>query len=179
MKLRAVNTDVVKLDVETLVITFFEDERPLKGQAGLADWRLCGAVSRLIIDGRIDGYVGEKILFPMSHRMKCDKILAIGLGPSENFGDESYSRICRIVSDSLFKLRCRSFAMSLPGSIIEGFDSGAAAARLCEEVGDRFRLDRNMFKDLNLVVLVDSKKLKDTVPIVTKYELRFNEELSL
>ena len=87
MRLRAVNTDVVKLDVETLVITFFEDERPLKGQAGLADWRLCGAVSQLIIDRRIDGYVGEKILFPMSHRMKCDKILAIGLGQSNAFGD--------------------------------------------------------------------------------------------
>jgi Cytosol aminopeptidase family, N-terminal domain len=179
LRLRAVNTDVVKLDVETLVITFFEDERPLKGQAGLADWRLCGAVSQLIIDRRIDGYVGEKILFPMSHRMKCDKILAIGLGQSNAFGDEAYSRICRIVADSMFKLRCLAFSISLPGSIIEGFDSGAATARLCEEIGDRYRVDREMFKDLNLVILVDSQKLKDTVPIATKYELRFNEELRI
>ena len=36
---------------ETLVLPFFADERPLRGAAGLCDWRLCGRLSRLLAVG--------------------------------------------------------------------------------------------------------------------------------
>ncbi|MCA1664938.1 MAG: hypothetical protein LC659_11815 [Myxococcales bacterium] len=38
---------------ETLVLPFFVDERPLRGAAGLCDWRLCGRLSRLLQSSRV------------------------------------------------------------------------------------------------------------------------------
>jgi hypothetical protein len=67
--------------------------------------------------------------------------------------------------------------MSLPGSILDGFDAGAATARLCEEIGDRYRRDRDMFKLMNVQIIANGPVLKDINPIVAKYEHRFNEEL--
>lgn len=177
MRIRATNTDVVKLEMDTLVISFFRDERPLKGQSGLADWRLCGALSRLIMEKCINGHLGEQILFPMNHRMRCNRIFALGLGAESDYDDGAFTRTCRRIADSVFKLQVHDFAMSLPGAIIEGFDGGVAAAKLCEEIGDRFRRDRKMFENLNLIVLADGSTLKDITPIVAKYEHRFNEEL--
>jgi hypothetical protein len=82
-----------------------------------------------------------------------------------------------LIADTLYKLRVAEFALSLPGAILDGFDSVAATARLCEEIGDRFRVDRQTFKGLFLTVLAGGTMLKDVNPIVAKYEHRFNEEL--
>ena len=49
---------------DALVLTFFREERPLRGAAGLADWRLCGRLSRLIKLGRLRGDNGESLLMP-------------------------------------------------------------------------------------------------------------------
>ena len=40
-----------ELRCEALALPFFSDERPLRGALGLVDWRLCGMVSSLIIEG--------------------------------------------------------------------------------------------------------------------------------
>jgi hypothetical protein len=40
---------------ETLVLPFFADERPLRGAAGLCDWRLCGRLSRLLQSSSVAG----------------------------------------------------------------------------------------------------------------------------
>ncbi|MCL4235930.1 MAG: hypothetical protein KJ042_15575 [Deltaproteobacteria bacterium] len=177
MKIRATNIEVVQVEVDAVVVSFFHDERPLKGHMGLADWRLCGMLSRFILDGRIDGGLGEKILFPMNHRMKCRRVLAIGLGAKTEFDDRSFATSCRLIADTLFRLQIAEFALSLPGAIIDGFDAVAATAKLCEEIGDRFRVDRQMFKSLNLSILAEGGTLKDINPIVAKYEHRFSEEL--
>jgi hypothetical protein len=177
MKIRAVSTDVTQIETDTLVVSFFRDERPLKGHTGLADWRLCGLLSGYILQQRIDGQLGEQILFPMNHRMRCRKVLAMGLGMKEQYSDVTFTDICRRVSDALFKLQVSDFALSLPGAILDGFDAGAATARLCEEIGDRFRRERDMFKQLNVQVVATGPVLKDINPIVAKYEHRFNEEL--
>ncbi len=177
MKIRATSTDVTNVEADSLVVSFFHDERPLKGHTGLADWRLCGLLSRYIIQGRIGGDLGEKILFPMNHRMRCDKVVAMGLGEKCAYSDEIYTNICHQFAKTIFKLQVHDFALGLPGSILEGFDAGAAAAKLCEEVGGRFRRDRDMFKLLNLQILATGPALKEITPIVAKYEHRYNEEL--
>ena len=44
---------------ETLVLPFFVDERPLRGAAGLCDWRLCGRLSRMLQSARVGRQVGR------------------------------------------------------------------------------------------------------------------------
>ena len=49
---------------EALMLPFFADERPLRGAAGLCDWRLCGRLSRMLHAGRVRGAWGETTLYP-------------------------------------------------------------------------------------------------------------------
>lgn len=58
MEVSFVVPDLRRLDElksEAIALAFFEDERPLRGAMGLLDWRLCGALSRLILRGRASG----------------------------------------------------------------------------------------------------------------------------
>jgi hypothetical protein len=71
-------------EVDALALAFFGDERPLRGVAGLCDWRLSGRVSRLLRSGRLSGVRGEvTIMPPAGHRLPFGRIFHFGLGESD------------------------------------------------------------------------------------------------
>src|SRR4051812_45878205 len=74
---------------ELLALPFFSDERPLRGAAGLADWRLCGRLSRLAQLGRIDGAVGESTLLP-GMRLPFARLVLYGVGDSDQFDETRF-----------------------------------------------------------------------------------------
>jgi len=86
-----------------LGLPFFDDERPLRGAAGLCDWRLGGRISRLLgarIGAQRDdrgesvklrGEFGEKLLLPTGPRLPFARLVLFGLGPAKVF-DESLAR---------------------------------------------------------------------------------------
>ena len=86
-----------------LGLPFFDDERPLRGAAGLCDWRLGGRISRLLgarigpqRDDRgeavkLHGAFGEKLLLPTGPRLPFARLVLFGLGPQRSF-DESLAR---------------------------------------------------------------------------------------
>jgi hypothetical protein len=51
---------------DALVVPLWTDVRPLRGAAGLLDWRLNGRLSQLLREGRVEGATGEKLLFVTS-----------------------------------------------------------------------------------------------------------------
>lgn len=65
---------------EALCLFVGEDERPLTGLAGLADWRLAGGLSRLVRQGLLHGTSGEALLTP-ARRLPFRKLFLFGLGP--------------------------------------------------------------------------------------------------
>ena len=67
-------------DAESLCLFVGEDERPLTGLAGLADWRLSGGLSRLLRRGLLQGSAGEALLTPGT-RLGFKKVFLFGLGP--------------------------------------------------------------------------------------------------
>lgn len=67
------------------VAGFFEGDRPLRGAAGRADWRLCGLVSKALLERRCGGASGEEILVPTLGRMRVPRVLFLGLGERVNF----------------------------------------------------------------------------------------------
>ncbi|HEY2028760.1 MAG TPA: M17 family peptidase N-terminal domain-containing protein [Myxococcales bacterium] len=69
---------------ESLCLFIGEDERPLTGLAGLADWRLSGRLSRLLRSGALTGEDGEAVLTPPGSRLRFTKLFLFGLGKSQD-----------------------------------------------------------------------------------------------
>ena len=69
------------LPVDTVCLFVSEDERPLGGAAGFVDWRLCGQLSRLLVDGFFKGTRGESLLLPSNGRIGAPRLVVLGLGP--------------------------------------------------------------------------------------------------
>jgi hypothetical protein len=72
-------------------LPFFEDERPLRGAAGLCDWRLGGRLSRLLGAGspsaRLRGAYGDRLLMPTGPRLPWERLVLFGLGPQADFDE--------------------------------------------------------------------------------------------
>jgi len=77
--------DIKKLETGALIVGFFEDVRPLKGLAGELDWLLCGALSRLILNNKLRGELGDVALLTSQEKLPTQKIFMIGLGPKATF----------------------------------------------------------------------------------------------
>jgi Cytosol aminopeptidase family, N-terminal domain len=77
--------DIMKLETGALVVGFFEDVRPLKGLAGELDWLLCGSLSRLILNNKLRGTLGDVALLTSQGKLPTQKIFMVGLGPKATF----------------------------------------------------------------------------------------------
>lgn len=102
-------------DTETLLLTFFHDERPLRGAAGLADWRLCGRLSRLIRRGKLSGRRGETLLLPPGKRLPFRRVMLFGLGDSHKFNEEIYRQHVRWIRDVAGRAGAEHYALQPPG----------------------------------------------------------------
>ena len=104
------------LPVDTVCLFVTEDERPLSGAAGYVDWRLCGQLSRLLVDGFFKGARGESLLLPSNGRIGPSRVVVLGLGPG---GEALHEGVLRSAlsqaADVLNRARVDSVALELPG----------------------------------------------------------------
>jgi Cytosol aminopeptidase family, N-terminal domain len=119
--------DEVKKDA--LLLPFYTDERPLRGAAGLADWRLCGRLTRLLRSRRLQGGRGETLLLPPGRRLSFGRVMLFGLGPSIGYGDEQLRRDVRWMREVATKAGVKDFALEAPGRA-----TGVIGARRALEV---------------------------------------------
>jgi leucyl aminopeptidase len=126
---------------EIAVVGFFADERPLRGGAARADWRLCGGLSRRIENGDLSGKSGEALLIGCGPALLAPRLLLMGLGEREHFdqlrvGDETQQALERCL-----KLGCTRVAFAplgiasddIPrhaGALIAGFHAAWQSASL-------------------------------------------------
>lgn len=111
------------LDVEALALHVGPD-RPLQGLAGFVDWRLCGALSRIIRGGTYDPDRGEALLVPAGGRLRVRRIFCFGVRAGlDRAGLAAASmRLCTAMA----KAGSRAYATSLPP---HGPERAADAAR--------------------------------------------------
>ncbi len=107
---------VDKIEADVVALTFFEDERPLRGVAGLADWRMNGALSRLILNETLSGKEGESLLISTDGRILSPRLLLFGLGESKAFDGKRFQGLLSRFVGSIAKLKFRRFAITIPGS---------------------------------------------------------------
>ena len=100
---------------ELAVVTFFENDRPLRGEAGRVDWRLCGMLSDLLVRGALRGSGGEAALIPTFGHLRAPQVLVLSLGSANGFGALEVKAMARAAVRRCVGLQVRSVALTLPG----------------------------------------------------------------
>jgi Cytosol aminopeptidase family, N-terminal domain len=115
---------------DAICVPVWTDVRPLRGAAGLLDWRLCGRLSSMLAAGKVTGVEGEQTLFPTAHRLPWRLVLVLGVGPRRDFSERRFQACVRRAFDAGRGLHARHLALALPGRDGERADrttSGAGA----------------------------------------------------
>ena len=99
---------------DSLVLFCYEDVRPLRGIAGLVDWRLCGAVSQAIASGDFNGRPGEVLLVPGFGRLNQRRLFVFGLGSASQKKPDHIAHACRHVFDVLTDANSKSVTLAAP-----------------------------------------------------------------
>jgi leucyl aminopeptidase len=114
--------------VDALCLFVGEDDRPLPGTAGYVDWRLCGALSRVLRGGFFTGARGDCLLLPSDGRFPIPRIFAVGLGRRQDLDSDALRETLAHAAQVLAKARVESVALEVPGA--SGLDEAARASAL-------------------------------------------------
>jgi hypothetical protein len=118
VELRFAPPDPRRLDelrADALVLPYFAEERPLRGAAGIVDWRLRGQLSKLRLRGRLTGAPRERVLVPGRPLTTFDKVFLFGLGPEAALDAAGAELACRGILEMLDACLVRSVVLVLPG----------------------------------------------------------------
>jgi hypothetical protein len=119
--------------MDLTLVTYFEDERPLRGLAAFLDWRTSGKLSRLLRSGWCTGKAGEAVLLPGTRGLPSERIVLLGLGASVGFGAAQARTAAMAAVELVHKLLPRDVLFAMPGlaedrEIVEGVFAGLVLA---------------------------------------------------
>lgn len=132
MALNVLPLDLARWDEtarDCLVLPVFRDDRPLRGAAGLADWRLCGRLSRLIKANKATGDAGESMLLPPGRRLRWKRVMWFGLGDAKGYSDDRFRKDMAWIRDVVRGAGAADWTMQAPGRA-----SGVIGARRAVEL---------------------------------------------
>ena len=114
---------------DCLVLPVFKDDRPLRGAAGLADWRLCGRLSRLLKSEKASGEAGETMMLPPGRRLRWKRLMWFGLGDAKGYSDERFRKDIAWIRSVVKAAGVSDWTMQAPGRA-----SGLIGARRAVEL---------------------------------------------
>jgi hypothetical protein len=114
---------------DCLVLPVFKDDRPLRGAAGLADWRLCGRLSRLLKSNRATADAGEAMLLPPGRRLRFKRVMWFGLGDAKGYSDDRFRKDLSWIRGVVKDAGAADWALQAPGRA-----SGLIGARRAVEL---------------------------------------------
>jgi len=132
VKLALLPLDLTRWDEvvrDALLVPVFSDERPLRGAAGLCDWRLCGRLTRLCKTSKLAGARGETLMLPPGRRLPFKRLMLFGMGPSSGYRDDRLRADLRWMREVATAAGVRDFALEAPGRA-----TGVIGARRALEV---------------------------------------------
>lgn len=142
---------------DCLVLPVFRDDRPLRGAAGLADWRMCGKLSRMIKANRASAEAGESILLPPGRRLPFSRILWFGLGEAKGYSDDRFKHDLSWILEVVRNAGVKDWAVQAPGRA-----SGLIGARRAVEL----MLEHSELDDQPVVLLEDPAGQKDIAELL-------------
>ena len=105
---------IERTGADVIVVFFFDSDRPLRGAAGRADWRLCGQLSQLILSGKLTGAPGEAVLVPTGGGLAAPLLIGLGLGRRNTFDVDACEALGREAVARAQRLGARTVALPLP-----------------------------------------------------------------
>jgi hypothetical protein len=126
--LRAIDTT----SAEVIACSVFQDERPMRGLAGLLDWRLAGRLSVIAKNDFLTGAEGEIVLVPGRPYVRFEKILVLGIGPRASFDEGVVRRVLAKLVSALDGLKVRRALVEIPGRASGKLEASQAAELLLE-----------------------------------------------
>jgi hypothetical protein len=126
LSLDLVADPVDRVGADVAVAFCFADDRPLRGPAGRADWRLCGDLSRFVARAH-SGPAGEALLLPTEGRLRAGRFLLLGLGSAGEFHPDGCARAVQDATRRLLDLQVRVAALGPPGDWIDRIPVGISA----------------------------------------------------
>ena len=104
--------------IDLALIPVFSDERPLRGLAAYFDWRWAGRLSAMLREGFCTGRSGETVLMPSRRRLPAKRIILVGMGPSEAFGDECAKESAERFLKLAEGVKAKEVLLALPGELV-------------------------------------------------------------
>jgi hypothetical protein len=114
---------------DCLVLPVFRDDRPLRGAAGLVDWRLCGKLSRLLKSERASATAGETLMLPPGRRLKFKRLMWFGLGDAKGYTDDRFRKDLKWIAGVVKNAGVADWVLQAPGRA-----SGLIGARRAVEI---------------------------------------------
>ena len=142
---------------DCLVLPVFKDDRPLRGAAGLADWRMCGKLSSLLKANKASADAGETVLLPPGRRLRFGRILWFGLGDAKGYSDDRFRKDINWILDVVTKAGVADWSLQMPGRA-----SGLIGARRAIEI----ILDEDLLVDQPCTILEDPAGQKDIAELL-------------
>ncbi|MBJ6765120.1 peptidase M17 [Myxococcaceae bacterium JPH2] len=101
-------------DVDALCLFVAEDDRPLPATAGFVDWRLCGALSRVLQGGFFTGVKDDWLLLPSDGKLPVPRIFVVGLGPRKKLDAASLGAALAGAATVLGRAKVNAVALEVP-----------------------------------------------------------------
>ncbi len=148
---------------DALVVPVWSDVRPLRGAAGLLDWRLCGHLSQMIRQGRLCGNTGEKLLL-VTNRVPWHRVLAVGTGESLAFDVATFRVAADCCLDALRRIGVRSLARACPGRDVNLIGAERALGAFRDALGDSERENGPWLERLTIIDAAASARASSKIP---------------
>ena len=100
-------------DLDGAVAAIYQDERPLSGLAGHADWRLNGFLSRLTMEEKFVGTTGDWLLVHTQGRLPFVHLFLVGMGRKEERSVSAARRVLKDVAGKVALAGVHSVALDL------------------------------------------------------------------
>ena len=142
---------------DCLVLPVFRDDKPLRGAAGLADWRMCGRLSRLLKSERATASAGETLLLPPGRRLRFQRVMWFGLGDAKGYTDERFRKDLTWILGVVTAAGVKDWAIQAPGRA-----SGLIGARRAVEL----ILEDDKLADQPVTLLEDPAGQKDIAELL-------------
>lgn len=113
LNLKITSDTLDEVDAQLALILAYRDIRPLKGQAGLLDWRMNGYLSRLMMENKFSGILGEALLMPSGGRVAARELLVLGLGNFREIGDQNIPNYVSLILEKILRKKDKAFCLSL------------------------------------------------------------------